>query len=318
MQEIIYFLALLASVFMGVSIGDTTVASAFGPVNSSKSSNVLRSAVFAGFFAFLGAIIQGGNVTQTVGTGILSGKIQLVQAAIILFVASSLVIISVTADYPMPTAFTVIGAVIGSGLAYSNSLKLLNIFLIIVYWLLIPFLSVGISYIISKKLRKYLSKDNSNKNIKILLLITGSYVAYSAGASAVGLAVGPLTNIAGSNSNLLILGGISMLIGAWLYSPRIIRAISFDYSNIGPRRSIASLATAAILAQIGIFYGVPISFNEAVIASVIGSGLVEGKSNIDEVKIAKTAFAWVAAFFLAMFLTYIIGLLFSGIGRAGI
>jgi len=71
------------------------------------------------------------------------------------------------------------------------------------------------------------------------------------------------------------------LIGTWLYSPRIIRAISFDYSNIGPRRSIAALGTAAILAQIGIYFGIPISFNEAVIAAVIGSGLVEGKSNID-------------------------------------
>ena len=309
MQEIIYLLAVLTSVFMGISIGASTVASAFGPVNSARSANVLRSALLAGFFALLGAVTQGANVTQTIGSGIIGGEIQTLQAALILFVAASLVIISVLGDYPMPTAFTVVGAVIGSGLAFGNSFNFTGIARILAYWLLIPFLSVGLSFLIAKALRKYISKENSEKEIKILLLFTGSYVAYSAGASAVGLAVGPLTNMISSTSALLVMGGFSILMGAWLYSPRIIRSISFDYSNIGPRRSIAALGASAMLAQIGIFYGIPISFNEAVIAAVIGSGLVEGKSNADLKKIGRTALAWTGAFILSMALTALLGLL---------
>lgn len=309
MQEAIYLAAILASVFMGVSIGASTVASAFGPVNSARSANVLRSALLAGIFALLGAITQGANVTETVGSGIIGGEIQTIQAALILFVAASLVIISVLGDYPMPTAFTVIGAVIGSGLAFGNTLNISGISRILGYWILIPFLSVALSFLMAKALRKYVSKEDSEREIKTLLLITGSYVAYSAGASAVGLAVGPLTNLIESTNALLIMGGVSILMGAWLYSPRIIRAISFDYSNIGPRRSIAALGTAAILAQIGIFYGIPISFNEAVIASVIGSGLVEGKQNTDLKKVSKTAAAWIVAFLLAIMLTFLVGLL---------
>jgi len=309
LQEIIYLSAILASVFMGISIGASTVAAAFGPVNSARSANILRSALLAGFFALLGALTQGAKVTETVGSGIINGEIQTIQAALILFVAAALVIISVMGDYPMPTAFTVIGAVIGSGLAFGNTLNMPGIIKIIGYWLLIPFLSVALSFLIAKLLRKYVSKEDSERKIKILLLFTGSYVAYSAGESAVGLAVGPLTNLIQNTSALLYLGGISILMGAWMYSPRIIRAISFDYSNIGPRRSIAALGTAAILAQIGIYYGIPISFNEAVIASVIGSGLVEGKQNMEAKKIGKTALAWVAAFFLATILTYLIGIL---------
>jgi len=103
------------------------------------------------------------------------------------------------------------------------------------------------------------------------------------------------------------------LIGTWLYSPRIIRAISFDYSNIGPRRSIAALGTAAILAQIGIYFGIPISFNEAVIAAVIGSGLVEGKSNIDGKKIGYTVAGWVLAFFVATGLAFLTGLFITAL-----
>lgn len=300
MNEVLTVLALLASVFMGISIGASTVASAFGPVNSARSANVLRSAFLAGIFALLGAILQGGNVTETVGSGIMQGEIQLIQAASILFIAALLVIISVLGDYPMPTAFTVIGAVIGSGLGFENAILWGSVGRIIGYWLIIPFLAVMLGYGISRVLRKYISRENSEREIRIALLVVGSYVSYSAGASAVGLAVGPLSSVGYSTMTLLVMGGISILMGTWLYSPRIIRAISFDYSNIGPRRSIAALGTAAILAQIGIYFGIPISFNEAVIASVIGSGLVEGKSNVDKKKIGYTVAGWILAFFLAL------------------
>jgi PiT family inorganic phosphate transporter len=134
-------------------------------------------------------------------------------------------------------------------------------------------------------------------------------MAFTAGAGSVGLAVGPLTSLDIPAYILLWLGGISILAGAWMYSPRIIRAVSFDYSNIGPRRSIAALLTASILAQIGIFYGVPISFNEAIIASVIGSGLVEGKSNTDSKKILYTVGAWASAFVLSGFLAFSAGIM---------
>jgi len=309
MSEIITSLALLASLLMGVSIGASSVSPAFGPVNSSRSANVLRSALLAGFFALVGSVLQGGNVADTVGSGFLIGDIQLVQGAAILFVASALVIISVLTDYPMPTAFTVVGAVIGSAFSFGNGVSWPVVQKVVGFWIAVPFVAVLMSYIIAKILRKLIPEEGSEKKIRYLLLISGSYMAYTAGAGSVGLATGPLKPLGFSTTMLLWFGGISILAGTWMYSPRIIRAVSFDYSNIGPRRSIAALGTASILAQIGIFYGIPISFNEAIIASVIGSGLVEGRSNNDPKKIATTLVAWTGAFFLSMVLTYGIGIL---------
>jgi len=163
MSEILTILALVASIFMGISIGASTVASAFGPVNSARSANVLRSAFLAGVFALLGALLQGGNVAETVGSGIMQGEMQIIQAGSILLIAAALVIISVMGDYPMPTAFTVIGAVIGSALGFGNSVLWGSVGRIIGYWVLIPFLAVALGYGISKILRKYVSKESSQK-----------------------------------------------------------------------------------------------------------------------------------------------------------
>lgn len=309
MIDVLSVIAVFAAVFMGISIGSSTVASAFGPVNSSGSANVLRSALLAGIFALLGAITQGGNVAQTVGSGLLVGEITVLQAAIVLMVGAGLVIVSVMTNYPMPTAFTVIGAVIGAGFAFGNPVQWAGVTRVIGYWLIIPFIAVGMGYVFARGMRRYISKENSEKQIRYLLLATGSYVAYSAGASAVGLAVGPLSSLDLSTGVLLAMGGFSILLGTWLYSPRIIRAISYDYSSIGPRRSVAALGTAGILAQVGVLFGVPISFNEAVIASVIGSGMVSQDSSTDLRKTSRTALAWISAFFVSIILTYGVGIL---------
>lgn len=311
MAGIITAVALFTSVFMGISIGASAVASAFGPVNSARSANVLRSALLAGLFALLGAVTQGASVTKTVGSGILMGQMSQLQAASILLVAAVLVIVSVTRDYPMPTAFTVIGAVIGSGLGFGLGVQWLTVGKIIGYWLIVPVLAVAVSYVLASTVRFSVSREKSEKKIRYALLAAGAYVSYTAGASAVGLAVGPISGVMESETGMLVLGGLSMMLGAWLYSPRIIRAISFDYSSIGPRRSFAALTTAGILAQIGILYGIPISFNEAIIAAVIGSGMVEGRSNSDLEKILKTAAAWTGAFLLAASLTFAAGFLLT-------
>ncbi len=307
MINIIALLAFCASIFMGISIGASSVPPAFGPVRSSGASGILKSALIAGIAASLGAVLQGQSVTDTVGSGIIFGEIQELQAFSILIVASILVIASVVTKYPMPTAFTVVGAVVGSAFSFGNPVNWSSLQYIVGYWLVIPFLAVGIGFTISKILRRYLSKSESKKSIRYLTLSMGLLVAYTSGANSVGLAIGPLKSLDLHIFILLALGSISILMGAWFFSPKIIDAVSFEYSNVGPRRSAAALGTAALLAQIGILLGIPISFSEAIIASVIGSGLVVGKSNVGKRKLAFTTGAWFGAFFLSVVSTFLLG-----------
>lgn len=303
--------ALVAAVFMGISIGASSVAPSFAPVNSSGKSNVMRLALLAGVFAFIGSVVQGQNVADTVGSGILFGSITTFQAASILLVGSGLVIVSVLTDYPMPTAFTVVGAVIGSGIGFGNALNFEEIGMVVGFWLATPVVALVLAYIFAKAIRRFVPKEGSERLINYLLLISGSYVAYTAGAASVGLAVGPLQGLQMSTTSLLLLGGLAILLGSWMISPRIIKAVAYDYSNVGPRRSVAALAASGLLAQAGIQIGAPVSFNLAIVAAVIGSGLVESTENRSDEKIHRTVLAWIGAFILAIVLTAGIGLLFG-------
>lgn len=309
-MSVVLVIAFLGAVFMGVSIGASSVPPAFAPVNISSSKG-LRLALLAGIFALAGALIQGGNVTNTIGSGVLVGQIQVVQAAFILIIASSLVVVSVLTDYPMPTAFTVMGAVLGSSFAFGNGVVWSSTGIIVLFWVLTPLVAVFLGYVLARILRGAVSREDSEGVIRILLLLAGCYVAYTAGAASVGLAVGPLGGLGYPLFYLLVVGGVSMLAGAWMYSPRIIHAVSYDYSSVGPRRSAAALLASGLIAQVGVQLGVPVSFNLAVIASVVGSGMVEGVGNRNSKKIGFTVLGWVSGFFLAAVLTFLLGALWQ-------
>ncbi len=299
---------LLASAFMSIAVGASAIASAFGPVASSGSTNIMRSALLAGIAALFGAVLQGRKVTETIGGDILIGSMGVIQALIILTIASTLVIASVLTDYPMPTAFTVVGAVIGSGLGVG--VRWSTVKTIVGFWILVPFLGVGIGYGLYFVIRYLVPKEENKKRIQTMTLLLGLLLAFTAGANSVGKAIGPLMGLNLNVTYLLIMGGVAMMFGSWLLSPRVINAISFDYSSIGPRRSMVALGTAALLSQVGTFLGVPISFAQAIIAAVIGSGLAVKGAEVGIKKIVFTAGAWTSAFLVAMGLAYGASLLF--------
>ncbi len=304
MIQIIVLLAFIVAIFVGISIGASSVPPAFGPVRSSGSLGILQSALLAAIAAAAGAIIQGGRVADTIGSNITSSALMGPQALIVLLIASILVIVSITFKYPMPTAFTVVGAIIGSAISFGNEIQSFVLSSIFLYWLAVPLLAIIMGYVSSKYLRRFVDKEKSKKPLKYLTLFMGFFLAYTAGANSVGLAVGPLQSFGYPMIILLILGGISILIGALIFSPKIIDAVSFEYASIGTRRSTASLGSAAILAQIGVFLGIPVSFNQAIIASTIGSGLVTGKSTVGKKKLLFTVLAWLSAFLIAIVSTY--------------
>jgi PiT family inorganic phosphate transporter len=140
------------------------------------------------------------------------------------------------------------------------------------------------------------------------LLVLGGLVAFSAGASQVGLAVGPLIPLLErlpiSLLALLIGGGLGLLIGSWTGAPRMIKALSQDYSSLGPRRSIAALMPSFAIAQVAVFFAIPISFNEIIVSAIIGCGFAGGANAVSRKKMGYTVVAWVASLTLAIGVSY--------------
>ena len=356
-----------ASLFMAWAIGAGSSGSTpFAPAVGANAISVMRAGFFVGILGLAGATLQGANVTEAVGRELVVGTTLSPAASIVaLTIAAVLVAVGVFTGYPIATAFTVTGAVVGTGLALGGGPAWPKYYEILTVWTLTPFVGSGVAYGTAKLLRNEAVTEAvaipalagvvgailANVEFVLLgppdeaatvaatvgggrlgraavtlafavvvaaalaadmradeaagqrhfLLALGGLVAFSAGGSQVGLALGPLLPLveaAGLDVPLLALlfgGGLGLLAGSWTAAPRMIKAISQDYSSLGPRRSIAALIPSFVIAQTAILLGVPISFNEIIVSAVIGAGASAGTGGISAGKMGYTVLAWVGS-----------------------
>ncbi len=370
--------AAAASLFMAWAIGAGSSGSTpFAPAVGANAISVMRAGFYVGILGLLGAALQGANVTEAVGEELIGGVTLSPTAAIVALVtAAVLVAIGVFTGYPIATAFTVTGAVIGVGLALGGDPAWVKYRQIATLWVLTPFAGGGVAYATARLLRAeqvaervavpllagvvglllanisfvvlgppgqqlslaqaavaraggglfvhagvsvavaaavalVLARDMAGdpaRGQRHFLLALGGLVAFSAGGSQVGLAIGPLLPLSGSVGvplvALLVGGGFGLLLGSWTGAPRMIKALSQDYSSLGPRRSIAALIPSFAIAQAAVFFGIPVSFNEIIVSAIIGSGYAAGGDEVSGAKMGYTVFAWVASLAGALLISY--------------
>ncbi|RQG92712.1 anion permease [Natrarchaeobius halalkaliphilus] len=377
-----FLVAAVASLFMAWAIGAGSSGSTpFAPAVGANAISVMRAGFLVGILGFAGAVLQGANVSEAVGTELIGGvTLSPLAATIALVIAAGLVAIGVFAGYPIATAFTVTGAVIGVGLAMGGDPAWPKYAEIATLWILTPFVGGGLAYGIARTLRaealsettlivalaalvgvivaniEFAVLDSADGGASIaqassrilpvselvgvaivtllvagawaaviafdlaggvergerhFLLILGGLVAFSAGGSQVGLAIGPLIPLSGDLElpliALLVGGGFGLLLGSWTGAPRMIKAISQDYSSLGPRRSIAALIPSFLIAQIAVLYGIPVSFNEIIVSSIIGSGYAASGAGggVSGRKMAYTVLAWLLSLAGSIAISYV-------------
>ena len=365
-----FLVAAVASLFMAWSIGAGSSGSTpFAPAVGANAISVMRAGLVVGVLGFLGAVLQGGNVTEAVGTELIGGVTLTAGAAIVaLLTAAGLVAIGVFAGYPIATAFTVTGAVVGVGLAMGGDPAWAKYTEILALWILTPFVGGGVAYAVARGLITdrlperlltavlsglvggilanigfaLLGSDGEQASVAAVLgpglglpgsggvaavtaaiatlsavtvyvdigrdragaqrrflLVMGGLVAFSAGGSQVGLAIGPLVPIFGDVGvplwALLVGGGVGLLVGSWTGAPRMIKAIAQDYASMGPRRSIAALIPSFAIAQTAVAFGIPVSFNEIIVSAIVGAGYAAGDAGVSRAKMGYTVLAWIAS-----------------------
>ncbi len=387
---VVLSIALLAALFMSFTVGANSNSAPVAPAVGANALSVLKAALLVGLVAGLGAILQGGSISETIGKDLITGvAITPLAAAAALLTAATLITIGNTYGYPIPSAFTVTGAMIGSGIALGGGFAVHEYVVILGFWFAIPIVEGVLAYGLARGLRsdavpevvgipllggtvgyalaniqltiiptasgtqgsvaQYLAttyqflptviggsytlgmvvvsvlsglvalvgtrallRRDETAGINQFLIALGLVVVFTSGGTQVGLATGPLeavfeTDLQLPSIYLLALGGGGILLGAWIRGPRLVHAVSNEYASLGPRRSIAALIPAFLVAQLAIVLGIPISFNKVMIASIVGSGLAassSGGSGISLRKVGITIGSWVGSMLGAGIVSY--------------
>lgn len=311
-MDSILIVAFIVAAFMGINIGGNNAAAAMGAAYGAKVRTKYQAVMLIGIFSLLGAVFSGGEVIKTLGKGILPEGTILLEGAIIAVGASAIaVFLANILRVPISTSQAAVGAVVGIGFFYGASK--LNVSLlgyIMAWWIVTPILAWLLAYILGKYfyadiLVWFADHSDSEASIKkilnVLLIISGCYVAFSAGANNAANAVGPIVGAGGMQSlSGSIFAGLAIGIGALLLGGRVLDTVGKEITELCIIRATFVEFTSAIIVHIASILGVPVSLGEIVAAGVIGIGCANSGMHIVKGEVVKKiVIAWVISPLLA-------------------
>jgi len=115
-------LATVTGLVTAWALGANSSSPPFAPAIGANAISTIRAAFLIGILAALGALTQGGAISETVGAGLIDGvAITSLAATAGLLTATGFMAFGVYTGYPFPAAFATTGAMVGVGLSLAGT-----------------------------------------------------------------------------------------------------------------------------------------------------------------------------------------------------
>ncbi|MEM2178801.1 MAG: inorganic phosphate transporter [Candidatus Methanomethylicaceae archaeon] len=228
--------------------------------------------------------------------------------SIVILLTALILFLSTFLKIPISLSNILIFSLIGYSLYFNNQIFILPFLELIAWWIISPFISFLISYILSnffiKKILINLIK--SHFYITLLTLVSTFFISYTLGANNIGFIISLLLHGSKENVILSIALGLSSIIGMLIFGKRIVKSVGEDIVIVAPIKLLTSLLSTIILiwisTQLSFINSLTINFIGALLGSAFSSKLV--LFNLKYLK--KIIEMWFVSSFLSLSLSYIV------------
>ncbi|SDJ84936.1 inorganic phosphate transporter [Sediminibacillus albus] len=309
----ITILACIISFFFAINIGASGAAASMGIAYGSGAVKTRKLALFicaAGVFA--GAVLGGGEVVKTLGSEIVPEHIISIPiASIILSSAAVSLFIANLSGIPLSTSEVTVGAIVGVGIAF-KVLFVDTLFVIVLYWLFIPFIAFLLAFGLNKLVRlvearsPFLLKGPWPKLLACLVVFTGFLEAFSAGMNNVANSVGPLvaSGLISIGQGTLA-GGLFVALGAFFLGGKVIETNGKKITELSLLQGSAVSGIGAALVIISSLFGIPVPHTQVTTCSILGVGVSDKGAEIwKKAILAKLIKTWVISPLFSLVISY--------------
>ncbi len=314
--------------YLGWNIGANDAANVIGPhVGSGLLSYRFCIAILV-IFTFLGGALGGQQMVDDVGEVLPADEVfeemvhwRFINIAVLVTVAAGVAVnVATFLGIPTSTSQGSIGAFVGLSVAIGLLEKGWGGFLsvpqwavfgpMVLSWIISPFLSGTISFLIQKWGSKLFSRLVTNERrfnqvIIILLVSSGVYGSYQLGATHAGIAVAPFFRAGafhvlpewfgvGPRAWAAAFGGAAIALGGLTYAKKVIYSVGTKITTLDPFSAFSAVMAMSITINFFGRMGVPVSTSQAVVGAVAGVGLTRGARAVSFSKVRDIAVGWVA------------------------
>ncbi len=335
-MNLVFLFYLSSGLFLGWASGANYMGNVFGTAVGTKMLSFTAAAIICSIFITLGAVYGGAGPASTIAS---LGSINTMAGAFVAVLAAAFAIFMITkTGLPVSSTQAIVGGIIGWNLFVGLPIDTYALFKILGAWIASPLLSAIFAMILMSVVKLFLHRFPlpllyQDLYVRIALILTGAFGAYSLGANNIGNIVGVFTNVVpfndikifgiislSSTQQLFLLGGIAISIGVFTYSKKIINTIGRDIMELSPTAAwvvvmshslVMFLFASENLHNFLVKYGlptiplVPISSSEAVIGAVVGIALLQKGRGLKINSLGKVAIGWITCPFFAAIFSFI-------------
>ncbi|RLI86962.1 MAG: inorganic phosphate transporter [Archaeoglobales archaeon] len=316
---------LIVGLYMAWNIGANDAANSMGTSYGSKALTIKQIIFLACILEFLGASFFGHRVTHTIAKGIvpiefLSQDIVILGAFASILSASLWVTIATYYGLPVSTSHSIVGAVLGFGIAAwlnglldLDAIKWFVLLRIILSWVLSPFFGALLGFLTFYLIRKILLENfdvtSVERVFRYLQVLSACFVAFAHGSNDVANAVGPVCAAFGYAETppwILMLGGLGIAVGIATWGYRVMEVVGKRITELTWTRGFSAEFSTATTVLAASYLGMPISTTHTIVGSVIGVGLARGIASIDLRIVGTITISWLLTIPITTVLTTLI------------
>lgn len=313
---ILTYFAIGVALFFAMNIGASGTAAAMGAAFGAGAIKKKRFALLlVAISAFLGAVLGGGEVVKTIGTGIIPSDLLSAETVVIILLGATLTLfLANILGIPLSTSEVTVGSIIGVGAAF-QALYTDTLFVIISFWVIIPIASFFITFLLGHLIRvsekrwpQLTKKGRWTKWLSLLLITGGCLEAFSAGMNNVANSIGPIVGagMIATDKGLLI-GAIFTSLGAILLGGKVLETNGKKITKLSLLQGSAVSFTGGTLVIIASMFGLPIPLTQVTTCGILGVGAVQdGFSILQKNVIKRIALVWVISPLASLVVAYLL------------
>ncbi len=304
---LIIFLALVFDFLNGAN----DRANAIATVTATKALTPVKALILASVFNLAGACVST-KVAETMGKGIiLPEDITLVIIAVGVFGAVVWVFICTTFGIPISVSHSLVGGLLGAGIA-AGGLGIINweilnnkVFLAIVLGPFAGFVAGSLLFaLISWLLYLFFKKTPATETegvFKKLQIISASFMAFSHGMNDAQNAMGVITIALLAGGFIPVFDvplwvklscGVMMGLGTFFFGWRVMKTLGWRLTKLEPKHGFAAETGAGIAVVGASLAGMPVSTTHVIGSAVIGGTFFQSLRRIRWSEVGKMVTAW--------------------------
>ena len=317
-METVLIVAVALSGLLALNVGANNSAAAMASSYGAGARTKRQAVVLIAVFAILGAVTAGAPVVETMGKGIVPSSVfsgDAVLTVLVLLIALVFVSWANVSRVPVATTHAIVCSIAGIGLFF-GSLNHGRFYEIVGWWIAGPAVSWTVGFCVGRffyyGILNYLvdnfSEDGVSRVLKWCITVSGTFLAFSAGANNSANAVGPLVGLGVlDSSGGVLFAGVAMAAGALVLGGRVLETVGKEITEICLIRAITVEVTAAVIIIAASFAGIPVSITEIVTAGIVGFSCAQHGfgTTAKNRHVLRMAFFWIAVPFITVGIGYV-------------